>query len=99
MAVIKYWSSTDFDWVPVATVGGSSTGISKLKTEKVDSLPSSGMDPATIYLVPCENADGDDQYDEYMFVDGAWERFGTRDSAVETIENSYADDNDIIGIM
>ena len=57
--------------------------------------PTEGIVSNAIYFVPCENADGDDMYDEYVYINGQWERQGTRDSAIETIESAKATSSEI----
>ena len=49
-----------------------------LKRLKVDALPDAGeADAQTIYLVPAEKSDTGNVYDEFMVIDGAWERIGS----------------------
>lgn len=48
-----------------------------LKREIVNELPDAAeADELTIYLVPKESGDGDQIYDEYMVIDGKWEKLG-----------------------
>lgn len=49
-----------------------------LKFEIVDEVPTGRDEGKTIYLVPSEETDDDNHqyYDEYIFVDGAWEKLG-----------------------
>ena len=70
-------------------------GGSSLQKIIVDTLPTEGIVSNAIYFVPCENADGDDMYDEYVYINGQWERQGTRDSAIETIESAKATSSEI----
>lgn len=42
----------------------------------VDSLPTSNIDPTTIYLVPKSSTEEKDKYDEYIYVNGVWEKLG-----------------------
>ena len=50
--------------------------ISTLSYKKVDTLPA---DPQTniIYLVPKTDTESQDVYDEYLYVDGNWEKIGS----------------------
>lgn len=72
---------------------------SKIKTKEVATLPTSNIDSSIIYLVPCKNGDGEDILDEYIYINGKWERLGSRDTAVEMFNSSIADDSDIIDIV
>lgn len=59
------------------------------KVIKVQSLPTSDIDTMAIYLVPKgqPNADGDDSYDEYIYIDGAWEYIGTTAFSLNIIQS------------
>lgn len=48
-----------------------------LKIEIVEELPLEDIDEHTIYLLPKEDETENDIYDEYMYVQGAWERIGS----------------------
>lgn len=48
----------------------------EIKIEVVDELPEEGVE-GTIYLVPAENPDLDNYYEEYLYIDGAFELIGT----------------------
>lgn len=64
----------------VAKINESISGIAGgLKFEIVDAIDTSELgDSNTIYLVPSEDTDSDNlqYYDEYMFIDGSWEKLG-----------------------
>ena len=45
-----------------------------LKRSVVESLPVEDIDANTIYMVPNNNGQG---YDEYMYIEGAWDSIGT----------------------
>lgn len=96
MALLKYWSETKNEWLPVSTVGGSSTpsGTTELKKEIVSSLPTS-PDPSTIYLLASAESGADDIYTEYIYVNGAWEKFGTVDTVSKELSNLEATGDDI----
>lgn len=47
-----------------------------IKIEKVDVLPDEG-EARTIYLVPVVSPDQDNYYEEYIWIDDAWEMIGT----------------------
>lgn len=43
----------------------------------VDELPTTNISAHTIYLVPAPGAEGQDIYDEYLYVNNKWEKIGT----------------------
>lgn len=53
---------------------GIETG--KLKRSVVEALPVSSIDEYTIYMIPASSSTTNDVYDEYMYVDNAWEKIG-----------------------
>lgn len=57
----------------IATLLGS---IDKLKKEVVQTLPTQDIDENTIYLVPKQTAGTQNVYDEYMYINNAWETIG-----------------------
>lgn len=68
---------------PLATQAYVTTAIANaghLKREKVSALP--GVATAkenVIYMVPRTNAEDNNSFDEYMLIDGAWEKTGSSD--------------------
>lgn len=59
-------------------VAAAISAAGHLKRLKVDALPDAGeADAQTIYLVPAEKSDTGNVYDEFMVIDGAWERIGS----------------------
>lgn len=62
----------------------------KVKAYKVHELPATGEE-GSIYLVP-NGDDGSSKYDEYMYLDGAYEKIGTADSEIVDITNSDIDE-------
>lgn len=48
-----------------------------LKRSVVDTLPTSGIDANTIYLVPADLTGASNVKDEYMYINGAWEKIGS----------------------
>ena len=67
-------------------VAGIETGA--LKRSIVSSLPSTGIDENTIYMV-ANSGSGNDVYDEYLYVNNRWEKIGS--SAVDLTD--YATKN------
>lgn len=47
-----------------------------LKRVKVDALPTSDIDTNTIYMVPKASGSSGDAYNEYIYIDNAWELIG-----------------------
>lgn len=56
-------------------------GVTGFSVEVVDQLPTSGIDAHKIYFVPKETSKqtAGDIYDEYLYVQNAWEHIGTTD--------------------
>lgn len=48
--------------------------------EIVEELPTEDIKENTLYIVPRENPDTDNIYDEYLYSNGAWEKVGSSDS-------------------
>lgn len=53
-------------------------GISGFHAEIVSELPASGQ-PNILYLLAKSSAASGDGYDEYLYINGAWERVGSTD--------------------
>ena len=51
--------------------------LNSFKKEIVNALPTENIDENTIYLVPKTNGSGNDYYDEYLYVNGAFEFMGS----------------------
>lgn len=51
--------------------------IDTLKKQIVQTLPVSDIDPNTIYLVPKQSATQGDVYDEWLYINNAWEHIGS----------------------
>ena len=64
-------------------------GMNHLTRTIVDELPVEGIDANTIYMMGKEGADGEQRYDEYMYIEGNWEKIG--DSAVDLSDYLTAD--------
>lgn len=99
------YTKTEADTAIAAAVAGAG----HLKREIVDSLPEvSAAQENVIYMVPKTGGSGEQQYDEYMLINGALEKIGdsavdltgyatetyadNKASAAETAAKSYADD-------
>lgn len=48
-----------------------------LKREIVEELPTEDIDPDTIYMVPRSTTEPNNVYDEYMYINDAWEKIGS----------------------
>lgn len=91
-----YMMGSDKQWVSITEVvsgsGDSSTGLSihVCTEDEVDSqtgLPDiDDPDDKTIYLVPAGNTSGN-LYEEYIYVDDAWEKFGGGSSGSIDVSN------------
>lgn len=58
-------------------IAGVETGM--LKRSIVSTLPSSGIDENTIYMVERSESESGNVYDEYMYVGSSWEKIGSTD--------------------
>ena len=80
-----YITGSDKQWNSLSTIGGSSgAGSAGLaihicgQNEVSEGLPNvSEPDETTIYLVPAEDEESGNLYDEYIYVDDDWEKFGS----------------------
>lgn len=64
-----------------------------VKFTVVKELPEQGTDDA-IYLVPVSGGTDSNMYDEYIFVDGVWEKIGS--TAVEVDLTDYVKNTDVV---
>lgn len=63
----------------VATyVTNAISAINTIKFEKVSALPSTGKN-TTIYLIPNNSSGTSNVYDEYIYINNAWEKLGSTD--------------------
>lgn len=53
------------------------SGINQFSVKIVNVLPTTDIDTHAIYFVPKDTGENDDVYDEYMYVNNAWELIGT----------------------
>lgn len=61
-----------------AAITAAIGNVDHLKREIVDILPAKeSADTNTIYMVSIEDGDGDQRYDEYMYIDGEFEKIGS----------------------
>ena len=65
--------------------------IVQFKIEVVDALPTENISDSTIYLVPKANAQTQNAKDEFMYINGAWEKIG--DTEIDL--SSYAKTADV----
>ena len=75
----------------VSTLKGSLDG---LKREVVQTLPTQDIDPNTIYMVPKQTAGTQNVYDEYMYINNAWEIIGS--SEVDLSNYQTKTDNNLL---
>lgn len=61
-----------------AEVNALVSAIPKFKIEVVQTLPTSNISAATVYLLPDTNADSLNLYTEYIYVNNGWEMLGTQ---------------------
>lgn len=59
----------------VEAVSGTIGSVKSFATSVVTALPAKG-DTTTIYLIAATEAGANDTYDEYIYVNGAWEKIG-----------------------
>ena len=69
--------------------------ITSFKTQRVLELPQVGEE-ATIYFVPTEDAEEQNLYDEFLYIDDNWEQVGTTKIELPTDISDLTDDNNII---
>lgn len=74
-------------------IRGAESGL--LKRSVVEELPVSNIDDNTIYMVPNEGS-GNNIYDEYLYVDNAWEHIGSTEvDLTDYATKQYVDDKQI----
>lgn len=71
--------------------------IPKFAVQPVSSLPTTDISSTTIYLVP-NTGSGTNSSDEYIYVNGAWERLGTTDVDLSGYYNKEQVDELIEGV-
>lgn len=59
----------------------------------VSELPTENIDSTAIYMKPCEQADSDNTYEEYIYVNNNWELLGTTSADVDM--TNYYDKEEI----
>ena len=81
-----YISGSDKQWNSLSSIGGGTTGGDTAglaihicaQDEVSNGLPDIELpDETTIYLVPTSDASSGNLYDEYIYVDDEWEKFGS----------------------
>jgi hypothetical protein len=65
-----------------------------IKFITVVALPTENIDESAIYLVPIENADGENRFTEYAYIDGKWETLGAISIQVDHSEYVKFTDRD-----
>lgn len=60
-----------------AEINALIAAINQMHIEIVSSLPTEDIDTHTIYFLPKEDPETGDYYEEYIYVNNAWERIGT----------------------
>lgn len=70
-----YTKSQTYTQTEINTLIGQ---ISTVNFEIVQTLPTQDISTSTIYLVP-NGASGQNSYDEYVYINNAWEKIGTTD--------------------
>ena len=76
----------------VWTYGENTSGSYIMKIRDVRIVDTSvGIDQNAIYIVPSEDPQAGDAYDEYMYIDGSWEKIGGRLANGEVTTDKLAD--------
>ena len=86
-----YIAGSDKQWNSLSSIGGSAAsdtaGLSIYicaQDEVSEGVPDVELpDEQTLYLVPAAEPDSGNLYDEYIYVDGEWEKFGSGGSAID----------------
>ena len=65
--------------------------LPSMKYEIVEELPTEDIDTHTIYLILREEPEGNNYYDEYLYINNSWEKIGSTDvdlsDLIDDIEN------------
>ena len=86
-----YIAGSDKQWNSLSSIGGSAAsdtaGLSIYicaQDEVSEGVPDVELpDEQTLYLVPAAEPDSGNLYDEYIYVDGEWEKFGSGGSSID----------------
>lgn len=82
------YTKTEADSAIAAAVANAS----HLKREIVEVLPTENIDANTIYMIAKETASTNQAYDEFMYINGAWEKIGdTEVDLTNYATKEYAD--------
>ncbi len=69
-------------------------GASHLKRSIVETLPTSGIDANTIYMILADDESTDNKYIEWMYINSNWEKVG--DSDVDL--SGYIKETDLVAL-
>lgn len=61
-----------------AEIDSKVSAIPKFAIKPVNSLPSQDISETTVYLLTIQNGEQGNMYDEYIYVENAWEKLGTQ---------------------
>lgn len=75
-----YYTKSEVDSIVLA--------LPKMKREIVTALPTTGIDLETIYMLPNSSSVTGNIYDEYMYINGAWEVIGTTEAELSNYETT-----------
>ena len=73
------------------------SSIDKFKPEIVESLPTENVSTTTIYLIAKTDTENNDYYDEYLYINNAWEKIGS--TKINFNPNEYLKVLDVEGVM
>lgn len=75
-----YYTKSEVDSIVLA--------IPKMKREVVTALPTTDIDLEAIYMLPNSSSVTGNIYDEYMYINGAWEVIGTTEAELSNYETT-----------
>ena len=96
-----YISGSDKQWNSLSSIGGGTAGNTAglaihicAQDEVSNGLPDIELpDETTIYLVPASDVSSGNLYDEYIYVDDEWEKFGSGGNNIDL--SDYVTQNDL----
>ena len=80
IAIKNGFEGTEEEWLN--SLAGADGKDGAIKLIVVNELPTNNIDESAIYLLPSDSSAEENTFDEYIYVDGTWEKIGSAGVAV-----------------